>query len=358
MDPRLFHKRLFDAIDGLIPSGSGLVCAVSGGMDSMALLHGLLAVNEIRERRWKFHAAHLDHLLRAESVSDAQFVRDQAAQLHVECTVTVADVAVEARAQGESLEQAARRIRYLFLQETAQKVGAAFVAVGHHADDQAETILHRLVRGTGLRGLAGMPAVRPIHEGSTIQLVRPLLGFSRAELATYVEQEQIDFRHDATNDDAGAATRNRIRHDVLPLLRDGVNPDVTFALLRLAEQARRADEAIRAMASQALGHLRVEERGSSVIISARSLAALPPALQSEIVVTMLERLRVARRELGFERIESVLELFDGDGRRRTIELPGGARVIRRGRYLCFQGEGAAAQQGSADPFVAAEEAHP
>jgi tRNA(Ile)-lysidine synthase len=338
MDPRLFHKRLFDAINGIIPAGAKIVCAVSGGLDSMALLHGLLAVNEIRDRRWNLHVAHLDHRLRSDSAADARFVSDHAAQLHLECTESVRDVASEACSQGESIEQAARRIRYRFLEETANRNGAAFVAAGHHADDQAETILHRLLRGTGLRGLAGMPATRPIHLGSTIQLVRPLLGFTRAELASYGERQGIPFRHDASNDDVAAATRNRIRHDVLPLLREVVNPDVTSALLRLAEQARRADEAILAMAGLALGHVRVEERGPNLIISARSLAALPRAVQSEIVLTVLDRLLAPRADLGFERVEAVLELIAADGRRRTIELPGGVRAIRRGRYLCFQSD--------------------
>lgn len=335
MDPRPFHRRLFDAAACILPARGHVACAISGGLDSVAMLHGLVAVNEIHDLGWRIHVAHLDHRLRAESAMDALFVRDLAKSLGLECTLAEVDVAGEARAARESIEEAARRVRYRFLEDVARAIGAERVAVAHHADDQAETVLHRLARGAGLRGLAGMSVSRLLRREGPVQLVRPLLGFVRAELASYVAQRKLAYRHDASNDDSNAATRNWVRHELLPLLRERINPDITTALLRLAEQARRADDALRALALQSLRHIRIEQRDDQIILAAQPLAEQPLAVQSEIVIMILDRLGANRKEIGFERIDAILALIAADGRRRTLELPGGAAVIRRGRYLCF-----------------------
>jgi tRNA(Ile)-lysidine synthase len=346
MDPRRFHKRLFDAAREFIPPKTTVVCAVSGGPDSMALLHGLHALNTLRRRGWRLHVAHLDHALRAESAADAAFVRAAAKSLGPRCTVRRIDVAAKARSAGETVEEAGRRLRYEFLEATARKAGAAVVAVAHHADDQAETVLHRIVRGTGLRGLAGMPQQRPIRAGSAITLVRPLLSFRRADLLAYLDRQRLAYRLDATNEDARSATRNRIRHEIMPLLAGALNPEITTALLRLSEQASRACAAIQTYAADALDRALLPSGRGEIVLDVRSLAGLPPAVRAEVILAALQRLRAGLGELGFERIEAAAALIGGDGRRRLIQLPEGASVERRGVKLLFHVSAGSRAKGS------------
>ncbi len=332
MDTRLFHKRLLEAVRASMPAGAGVVCAVSGGADSVALLHGLCTVNQIHRRGWRLRVAHLHHGLRAAADDDAAFVRNVAGSLGLGCTVEAVDVSAEAGAGGGTIEETGRDARYAFLERVAVETGAGVVAVAHHADDQAETVLHRIVRGTGLHGLAGMPARRPISATSAIELVRPLLGFRRAELRAYLATRGLGFREDATNADL-TATRNRIRHAVLPLLEQTLNPQVVTALTRLATQARCADEALRSFAQDALNHSRIRRDDRSIVWSAAAVAGWPRLIQTEVIRAGLRQLGVGLQDVGFERLEAAARLAAGDGKRCAIEFPGGVLVERRGQEL-------------------------
>lgn len=354
MDARLFHKRLGDAAEQLIPPRGGVVCAVSGGADSTALLEGMVRVNEIRRRRWQLAVAHLDHGLRAESAEEARFVEARATALGLSFHTRRIDAKAAARRRRVGVEEAAREERYAFLREVAESAGAGIVAVAHHADDQAETILHHIIRGTGLRGLAGMPASRPIARGSTVLLVRPLLEFTRKELVEYLAARRIPCREDASNADPDAARRNRIRVEVLPLLQRALNPAVVTALLRLSEQARRAADVLTGMAGETMRHLRVEETAGGMVLPAPELASAPAAIQGEVIHLVLERLGATGSELGFERLEAVRSLLSGTGRKRTIELAGGVTAMRRGRRLIFQCRGGRATMAACSRLPAAQ----
>ncbi len=334
MDARQYHKRLFDAARSLIPGDTGIVCAVSGGPDSLALLHGLLKVNEAHKCGWSLHVAHLDHRLRGDSSSDAAFITETAESLGLDCTIESVDVKGEARSRGETVEEAARYIRYAFLHCVAKAVGAGVVTAGHHAGDQAETVLHHIARGTGLRGLAGMRESKPIVDGSSIRLVRPLLGFSREDLMQYLKEQELPFRIDPTNEDEQTATRNAIRHQILPLLRCYVNPDIERALVRLSAQASRADAALTQMSEEALSRSIIHRGETVMLLSVEAFATWPRAIQAEMVRAVLRRLSVNMKAIGFERIEAVVDVATtGDGGRRRIELAGGVVVERRGGEL-------------------------
>ncbi len=206
--------------------GRGVV-AVSGGADSVALLRALgdLPVSDLV-------IAHLNHRLRdRESDEDAEFV----AQLcpHLPHRIEAIDVAGLAQASGDNLENAARRARYDFLARVARETQAAWIATGHTLDDQAETVLHRLIRGSGLRGLRGIAAKRELVAG--IALLRPMLNVSRSDVIEYLQTIGQPWREDTTNRDS-AFTRNRIRHEALPLLRT-FNPAIAETLARTAMQA-------------------------------------------------------------------------------------------------------------------------
>jgi tRNA(Ile)-lysidine synthase len=229
-----------------------VVAAVSGGADSMTLLTALIEAKRRAAGTGVIYVGHVNHALRgADSDADEQWLRQQCESHGVPLLVRRCDTAALAAAVGDGIEAAARTARYQLLTEMAESVGARFVAVAHSRDDQIETTLLRLLRGTGLRGLGGMSDSRPLSRSVT--LVRPLLGISRRELLDYLGSIGQIFREDGSNTDP-RFTRNRLRNDLLPYLRAQFNPAVDEAIARLGELAAEADGALRAIAARLLAN--------------------------------------------------------------------------------------------------------
>lgn len=243
-----------DARD-LIAAGESVLVAVSGGCDSVALLDVLRRLAAEPGRRWKLACAHLNHKLRDDADADARFVRELADRLELPCIIEEADVPAIAAERSESVETAARAVRYEFFARAAGSVGATAVATGHHADDNVETILDRIVRGTHLRGLGGIPAERELAGERGIRIVRPLLAVRREQIEQFCLRHDLAWRDDPTNADT-AYRRNFIRHELLPLLRDRINPRVDDALLRLAGAAGDSEEHLAAAGRELLAAAR------------------------------------------------------------------------------------------------------
>ncbi len=252
----------------MLPRGARVLCAVSGGADSMCLLSLLLSLRE--ERGLEVAAAHFEHGLRGEeSLRDMAFVEDWCREHGVPCVTERGDTRALAAAEHLSLEEAARRLRYEFLERTAEALGCERIATAHTADDNAETVLLNLVRGSGAAGLSGIPPRRG-------RIVRPLLETERAEVLAYLEARKVPHVEDASNGDE-AFRRNRLRRAVLPLLRE-LNPGVNAALGRTAALLRE-DEAF--LDGLAADWLRQHFDGESLPLTA--LNALPPPLASRAV---------------------------------------------------------------------------
>jgi tRNA(Ile)-lysidine synthase len=245
-----------------------LLLAVSGGADSVGMLR---AIVELKGRgAGRVFVAHFNHALRgAESDADAAFVGDLCQNLDLPCEIGSANTARLAREEGDGIEAAARGARYAFLQATAERLGARYVVTAHTADDQAETILHRMVRGTGLGGLAGIRRARSL--GPAVTLIRPLLAVRREELVDYLQQIDQPFCEDASNRDM-AFTRSRIRHELLPALAASYNPNVREALLRLGTLAGEAQAVIDELADELL------ER----CVDAGAMGSLPALAESRV----------------------------------------------------------------------------
>ena len=289
-----------------------VVVAVSGGGDSVALLRGLAALKLSGEGR--LIAAHVNHKLRgADSDADQDFVLHLCRQLGLACEVATAAVNPGANRGGQGIEAAARRVRYAVLEEMAGRVGARFVITAHTADDQAETILHRILRGTGLRGLSGMARSRRLGPAT---LLRPLLGTCRAELAAYLRDRQQPFRTDATNCDV-RFTRNRIRKELLPLLAAHYNPTVVEALLRLGELAGQSqaliDALVRDVAERCLRHVARDE----VRLDLSILAVQPPHLVREVLVDVWRQQGWPLVAMGFAEWESLAAMISAAATRST-----------------------------------------
>lgn len=315
-----FHKFLMQS--GCIPEGSRVLVAVSGGADSVALLSLLHQLADSMDLHLR--AAHLDHALRDTSCADAQFVERLCADLGVPLVVERRDVAGIAKQRKGNLEEVARDIRRDFLESVAQSRNCQLIALGHHADDQAETFLLRLLRGSGPAGLAGMRLVNQL-------VVRPLLSFHRDELLAYLQEEGIAWREDESNLDQ-TFTRNRVRHSLLPLL-ESYNPNISGQLAGLCELMRQDDDFWVALVAQELARCG-KWRDDGYALERSLLLDLAPALIGRVIRAALQQVRGDLRGVTATHIADVLKLARADSPQGELNLPG-VWIARRYEKLLF-----------------------
>jgi tRNA(Ile)-lysidine synthase len=319
-----------------------VVVAVSGGADSVALL---LAMEELLNGGWvalDVTVAHLDHGLRGEAGGeDGRWVGELADSLKVEVAVGRAAVKERAVRTGDNLEQAARRARYEFLAEVADMCGARVVVTGHTMDDQAETVLLRLLRGSGAEGLGGMEAVRALGQSSDILLARPLLGWARrVETEKYCRERGVEFRTDAMNEDE-RFSRVRVRRRLLPLMAQ-FNPRVVESLCRTAELLREDATVLNTAARELLksaqdkGKAGSEPNASALgSLSVDIMAEAPEAVRRRALRLWIAEGRGSLRRLELIHLAGVEKLLVGERGGRIAELPGGSFVERRRGRLWF-----------------------
>lgn len=314
----------------LVSSQHCLLVAVSGGADSVCLLHILVKLRE--ELGIRLHIAHLNHQLRgAESEADAHYVADLAYRLDIPATIEQRDVKAYQAQQRISLEEAAREVRYTFLAQAAKSIGANRVAVGHTADDHIETILMHLIRGTGTRGLRGLqPSSRWQSSGSSLTIIRPLLPVSRQETADYCQNHQLMPRIDASNLSL-SPLRNRIRHQLMPLL-ESYNPRVAEALLRTARIAG-DDLAFFDKEIDRLWGKIVQKQGNTITLDKEGFLELPSALKRYLLRRAIENLLGNLKDIESRHIEEIMDALAKPAGKR-LSLPGGLIFsIEYNRYL-------------------------
>lgn len=294
--------------------------AVSGGADSVALLHALHGL--MKRRRWRLTVAHLDHGIRGgQSRADARFVRTLARGLGLSCIVGRARVPGLARSRGVSLEMAAREARYAFLARTARKVAATCIATAHTADDQVETLLLKFLRGAGRGGLSG---IAPASRLGALHLIRPLLDVTRAEIEAWLRAHGREWREDETNADP-AFLRNRVRHQLLPLLERDYNPGLRQTLRRTREVLAAEDEWLDELARGLLAEC-LEADGHT--LRSDRLGAYPLAARRRVARLWLFRQGVPDEFVDFDalsRLEQLVSRTTGSGR---MELGGGWAACR------------------------------
>jgi len=304
------------AAKALLPDGCRLLVAVSGGSDSVALLH--LVARYARGGRLAPTVAHLDHGLRRGSRTDRRFVERLATELSLPCLAERREVP-DLRRRAESPEEAARRVRRAFLIEVAAKCRADHIATGHTLDDQAETVLMRLVRGAGATALTGMA---PRGPGP---FVKPLLHLERETLRAWLRSGNIPFREDPSNRDL-RFDRNRVRKLALPMLRETLNPRAARHLVKAAGRFREDALLVDEMARGAyLAWTRVEKSGT-VALDAKALAEAPPPLANRVAGLALRRAGADARRIATRHIEALIDLARG-GSGRELHLPG--RIVAR-----------------------------
>ncbi|MBM3789536.1 MAG: tRNA lysidine(34) synthetase TilS [Acidobacteria bacterium] len=303
----------------MIRTGECVLAAVSGGADSMALLHCLARLAP--RNRWRLAVAHYNHCLRgAESDRDEEFVRESCSALALPFLVERGDIREMARKESANLEDQARRARYEFLRRAADRLGADKTATAHTKDDQAETFLMRLLRGSGLEGLS---AIHPVVDG---RIVRPFLDLSREAVMAYLCTISAPFREDASNLDR-RYVRNRIRHELIPYLEADFNPRLSDALAREALLAREASEYLIGQSRTAYQAMRSALPGE-VRLPVDGLMSLPPIIRKMVVRHAMRECRGSLRRISARQVDDALALCRPGGSGRRVPMPGGGAVAR------------------------------
>ena len=309
------------AAEELLPAGTSVLAAVSGGGDSMALLHLLVRMSV--GRPLTVRVAHLDHGLRPRSQTDRRFVEKSAAALGLEAISDRRPVG-ELRRHDESPEEAARRVRRGFLLEAAKKTGSRWIATGHTQDDQAETVLFRLLRGAGPTALCG------IRRQGPGPFVRPLLGIERQALRGFLERHDIPFREDPQNRDL-RFDRNRVRQLAIPFLADTLNPRAPARLVAAAQRFREDAECLDQLAVVELQQIGRRGRNGGFALDGERLSALPAPLARRVARASMVTAGVDPRRISTRHLDALIELGSGAGNRQ-LDLPTDVVArVQRGR---------------------------
>ncbi len=317
-------KKIYNALRQHIPQGSNLLLAVSGGADSLALADGVCSL--LDEGYCTAGVLHMEHGLRGEeSLADAALVKDFCEQRMLKFTcvhVKVQEYAVNA---GLSPEEAARKLRYIALNEQASLQKADFIVTAHQSDDQAETVLLKLLRGSGLTGLSGMQ----VRSG---KVLRPLLNLTRADLENYCRLRNIAYCNDSTNEDV-AYTRNRIRHELLPYLEKHFNPAIKKALVQTAQLLQEDEACVEQMVQEKMTAL-VTQTEKEIIVNVKNWGYIPKAVRTRLLRQCYFAL--GGKELAYRNTEAVDVLCLRKTSGKYIELPQKVTAFyRRGKLSIY-----------------------
>ena len=304
---------------GLIQNGDRIVVGVSGGPDSVVLLYLLLALS--KDLKITLHIAHLDHMLRKDSCKDREFVEGLAKKLSISCTC--AKINVKTISKKGSLEEIARDARLSFFFKVAKEIKAVKIALGHNLDDQAETVLMRIIRGTGLYGLSGILPKRVIS-GNTI--IRPLIEVRRKEIEGFLNKRRIKPRIDSSNAQ-DVYFRNRIRKDLLPYLEKKYNGNIKEILSNMAESVGLDYDYLSGIAERAM-------RQSKAGLRVDKLLKLHPAIRRLVIRRAIARVKGDTRRINFQHTREIEDLISNRPVNSVVDLPKGVSVIKR-KYLFF-----------------------
>ncbi len=325
---RKIHPIVF-AVDNILKrkleQQSLYVLAVSGGADSMALLTAASHLQATGE--YRFVAVHVEHGLRGEaSLADMRLVQQHCADIGMECVAEQVDVKVLVQDQHLSVEDAARQLRYAVLRRVAAQKGARAIVTAHHFDDQAETVLLKLLRGAGIDGLSAM------HERSG-DIWRPLLGTPRDMLHLYCDLQGVPYAEDATNSDL-SYTRNRVRLQLLPYLEERYNPDIRTALVRTATSLAQDADCLSQLAHEAYEKALVQTTDTAdgqIVLNAEAINALPKAIAWRVLREGYYHL--AQQALAFERTQALAQLCEARVGGKVVQLPGVTALYSKGKII-------------------------
>lgn len=316
-----------------------IVIAVSGGADSTALLLSLIELKVAGKIAAELYVAHLDHGLRPTSATDAKWVSGLAKSFGCRPVISRKNVRQAADENGENLEQMARKLRYEFLERTARRKKAKYVLTGHTMDDQAETVLLRLMRGSASLGLSGIERVRSLSRDGTIKLVRPMMWARRTETESYCRERKHDFLVDEMNADEAFA-RVKVRKQLVPLM-ESFNKKVVEAISRTASLLREDSTVLYETAAELLAKATISDNGETdktkvALLNVQVLSEAAPALRRRALRQWIKEARGGAQRLEMVHLIAVERLLEGGVGGRVVELPSGGTVTRRRGRLEFK----------------------
>lgn len=313
---------------GMLKPGDSVLLAVSGGPDSVFMMYAFARLARKLKLK-KVAVCNLDHCLRGEeSEEDSEFVRLEAGRLGMECYCKKVDIA-SVKDRKMSTEEAAREVRYRFFAEAAAKSGANILATGHTIDDQAETVLMRLIKGSSLKGLVGIAPVRALGEG--LKVVRPLFELEKPDILCWLDSSGIRYRIDSSNLE-DMYFRNVVRREIIPYL-EKHNPRLKRALVSLAEHLREDFEFIKEEKSRVAGKI---TSGAGTQVCLKDIVVQPAAIRKEIMRDCLESAGGEVKKLNFRHWKEVDALLRSKVKGRSVDLPGAIRVTRTQDRIIFK----------------------
>ena len=311
----------------MIEEGETVLVAVSGGADSLALLYALHALR--LQLSCKLHVVHLNHCLRPDADADAEFVQHHATRLELPCTVQRAEVPRLVKQWKLSVETAGRKARYQFYESVCTEISATKVALGHHQDDIAETVLMNLLRGSSATGLKG---IRPVRN---TKFIRPLVGFTRQQIEAFLTSINIVPRQDTTNTDT-AYLRNRVRAELIPQLARDYNPNIKTGLSRTADVLGAESEYLDRVAQEAFETCRIQGPHKNVVLNRVKFRQYHIALQRRMLRQSVSEMLGDVTDLYFVHCEAMLKLVEADAPNTVLALPNDLRFRRAYQQLIFE----------------------
>ncbi len=317
---RQFHQKVLDTIRSyrLIDEGESVLIGVSGGPDSVCLLHVLHSL--VDTLHIKLYAIHINHMLRGdEAKADEDYAADICRELGVPFSVSYADVAAIAKKQGMSVEEAGRKARYSEFGRYSELIGASKIAVAHNRNDQAETVMMHIIRGTGTAGLVGMEHIRG-------NIIRPLLNIERSDIECYCSEAGLFPRTDSSNlrEDY---TRNRIRLGLIPYINDQFGVNMTDSLVRLSENAAEDNRYLDACACEAYEKAAGVKETGRVELDLGKLREMDPAIRSRVMKLAISHISGSSRNIGSVHYRILSDLISGGCTGSCAELPNGIRAV-------------------------------
>jgi tRNA(Ile)-lysidine synthase len=305
----------------MLEFGDRVLAGVSGGPDSVALVLSLLDLQ--KEYGLTLGIAHLNHRLRGEdSQRDEEFTRELAGRLGLAFHHEQADAGAHAKARGLSVEEAGRNLRYAFFEATAKTHGYTKIALGHTRDDNAELVLMNLLRGSGTRGISGIPPVRDK------KIIRPLIHVSKRQILEFLAAREQRYRVDASNQDP-VYLRNQIRSQLIPLLQDQYNPEIVDALDRLSHILRMEDEWMESRTQKEFDHCLINQEKNLVLFSAPLLSQLHPALLNRVLRQAILAVKKNLKGISLAHTRNIVEFCFHSSSGVSLDLPGQVRIYRK-----------------------------
>lgn len=306
----------------MLEKNDSILVGVSGGPDSVSLLHILCDLKE--EYSLNILIAHLDHKFRGEeSAGDRKFCEELAKKYDLEIVWEEIDVPKIAKEKGISPEEAARLERYDFFKRSAKERGIDKIAVGHTRDDQAETVLMRIIRGAGMKGMGG---ISPVKDMQGFKIIRPLIDISRKEVEDFILKEGLKFRKDSSNEKT-IFMRNKVRLELIPLLEKDFNPNIKEVLSNMAENLQEENDFLSKYARRKFKSASKIKRGE-ILIDIRKFKKLPKAIRKRLLRSALEELKGDLRRLTYQHWKEIEELIEKRPVNSIVDLPGGISITK------------------------------